>query len=105
MTVADAPRNYRIVVAGQVPHRWSVHLNGLTLLQQEATTVLTGARSVQEVEANVHSAERGPLSADALDAIQEIADMVLFLASDKADYITGSEFVVDGGVLLRPYSI
>lgn len=36
---------------------------------------------------------------------EEIADMVLFLASDKADYITGSEFVVDGGVLLRPYSI
>jgi len=36
---------------------------------------------------------------------EEIADMKLFLASEKSDYITGSEFVVDGGVFLRPYSI
>jgi 3-oxoacyl-[acyl-carrier protein] reductase len=36
---------------------------------------------------------------------EEIGEMVLFLASDKSEYITGSEFVVDGGVLLRPYSI
>jgi aryl-alcohol dehydrogenase-like predicted oxidoreductase len=42
------------------------------------STVLTGARSVAEVEANVRSAEKGPLSQDVLDAIQDIADMVPF---------------------------
>jgi len=28
----------------------------------------------------------------------DIANMALFLASDEAGYITGAEFVVDGGV-------
>jgi aryl-alcohol dehydrogenase-like predicted oxidoreductase len=46
------------------------------LSNPDISTVLTGARSVAEVEANVRSAERGPLPRDVLDAIQEIADMV-----------------------------
>ena len=32
---------------------------------------------------------------------QEIADLVVYLASEKATYITGSEFVIDGGALVR----
>lgn len=28
---------------------------------------------------------------------EDVADLILFLASDEADYITGSEFTVDGG--------
>ena len=30
---------------------------------------------------------------------QEIADLVLFLASEHADNITGSDFVIDGGLI------
>jgi aryl-alcohol dehydrogenase-like predicted oxidoreductase len=48
------------------------------LSNPDVSTVLAGARSVAEVEANVRSAEKGPLSQDVLDAIQEIADMVPF---------------------------
>ena len=48
------------------------------LSNPDVSTVLTGARSVAEVEANVRSAEKGPLPQDVLDAIQEIADMVPF---------------------------
>ncbi len=33
---------------------------------------------------------------------EEVANLVLFLASDETEYITGSEFGVDGGILLRP---
>jgi 3-oxoacyl-[acyl-carrier protein] reductase len=33
---------------------------------------------------------------------QDIADAVLFLLSDRASYITGTELLVDGGLLARP---
>jgi NAD(P)-dependent dehydrogenase (short-subunit alcohol dehydrogenase family) len=30
----------------------------------------------------------------------EVANMALFLASDESSYITGTDFAVDGGILL-----
>jgi aryl-alcohol dehydrogenase-like predicted oxidoreductase len=42
------------------------------------STVLMGARSVEEVEQNVHSVGKGPLPPDILDEIAEIAAMVPF---------------------------
>lgn len=44
----------------------------------DISIVLTGARSVEEVEQNVSSVEKGALPADALSRLQEIADMVPF---------------------------
>jgi len=32
---------------------------------------------------------------------QDVAEAVLFLASDRARYITGAQFVIDAGLLTR----
>ena len=49
----------------------------------EISTVLMGARSVEEVEQNVHSVEAGPLPSDILAELQEIADMVPFRPNEE----------------------
>jgi NAD(P)-dependent dehydrogenase (short-subunit alcohol dehydrogenase family) len=35
----------------------------------------------------------------------EVAHLVLFLASNESDYITGVEIVIDGGLLLYPFTV
>lgn len=57
-----------------------IHELGLrfVLSNPDISTVLMGTRSVTEVEANVAAAEAGPLPADVLARIQEIAAMVPF---------------------------
>jgi len=50
----------------------------MVLSNPDVSTILMGARSVQEVEQNVRSIEAGPLPPDILSGLQEIADMVPF---------------------------
>jgi 3(or 17)beta-hydroxysteroid dehydrogenase len=44
----------------------------------------------------------GVLPAGAVGAPKDVAEMVLFLASDESRFVTGAEFVVDNGLTIRP---
>ena len=57
-----------------------IHELGLRFVisNPDISTVLMGARSVAEVEANVAAVEAGPLPQEVLGIIREIADMVPF---------------------------
>ena len=42
------------------------------------------------------------LPPDSLGAPSDVANMVLYLASDESRFVTGAEFVVDNGLIARP---
>ncbi|MGC6471851.1 MAG: SDR family oxidoreductase [Parvibaculales bacterium] len=44
----------------------------------------------------------GILPADSLGSPQDVANLVLFLASDESRFITGGEYLVDNGLVSRP---
>jgi NAD(P)-dependent dehydrogenase (short-subunit alcohol dehydrogenase family) len=60
-----------------------------------ATVARTGAGTPAEVAAN--AAAQSPTGR--FTTPQEVADLVLFLASARAGNVTGSDFVVDGGLV------
>ena len=67
------------------------------------TPMSTGERhgiSVEEQEARIAAFGR-MVPMQRAGSVDDIANAILFLASDEAAYITGQELVVDGGYLIR----
>jgi NAD(P)-dependent dehydrogenase (short-subunit alcohol dehydrogenase family) len=61
----------------------------------EVVSRVSQARGVGHNEARVMTAGLHPLGR--LGAVQDVAAAIVFLASDRASFVTGSELVVDGG--------
>lgn len=53
-------------------------------------------------EAPLDIPENKVLPADSLGTPRDVANMVLYLASDESRFVTGAEFVVDNGLVARP---
>ncbi|WP_380876009.1 dehydrogenase [Sphingomonas sp. DBB INV C78] len=61
---------------------------------------------VQEAEGRIGIEEQvaeGVLPPDAKGHPRDVANMVLYLASDESRFVTGAEFVVDNGLTIRPF--
>ncbi|HET8612946.1 MAG TPA: SDR family oxidoreductase [Sphingomonas sp.] len=61
---------------------------------------------VQEAEGRVgrpQTIPAGVLPPGAKGSPEDVAAMVLFLASDESRFVTGAEFVIDNGVTIRPF--
>lgn len=66
----------------------------------EKTTGLAGAYGAADIEA-MWRARDAQMPMGSMGDAWDVAHAVLFLASDEARYVTGIEFVVDGGLTLK----
>ena len=56
-------------------------------------------------EASFRERMKKEIALDRMGEPEEVANLVLLLVSDEGNYITGTEIVIDGGLLLYPFSI
>ncbi|WP_127957466.1 mycofactocin-coupled SDR family oxidoreductase [Serratia microhaemolytica] len=82
-----APYNIRVV---------SIHPTGVNTAMNDGLAAMEGATPQEIAERSA-----GNLLPVPWIEPEDVADSVLFLASDKARFITGSQFVLDAGLLTR----
>ncbi|TBW38975.1 NAD(P)-dependent oxidoreductase [Siculibacillus lacustris] len=74
----------------------SIHPTGVNTPMNDGLAVLEGATPIEIAERSAGNLLPVPWLEP-----EDVADSVLFLASDKARYVTGSQYVLDAGLLTR----
>ena len=74
----------------------SIHPTGVNTPMNDGLAAMEGKTPEEIAEASA-----GNLLPVPWIEVEDVADSVMFLASDKARYITGSQFVIDAGLLTR----
>lgn len=74
----------------------SIHPTGVNTPMNDGLAEMEGATAIEIAERSA-----GNLLPVPWIEVEDVANSVLFLASDKAKYITGSQFVLDAGLLTR----
>ena len=82
-----APQNIRVV---------SIHPTGVNTPMNDGLAALEG-KTPQEIA----EASAGNLLPVPWIEPEDVANAILYLASDKARFVTGSQFVIDAGLLTR----
>jgi NAD(P)-dependent dehydrogenase (short-subunit alcohol dehydrogenase family) len=74
--------------------RWDIRVNVINIQER------TYRRNLEQVRYEVTMPERFPPLYGRSATTDEVADLILFLASDASRYITGAEIVIDGAASL-----
>lgn len=82
-----APHNIRVI---------SIHPTGVNTPMNDGLAAMEGSTPIQIAERSA-----GNLLPVPWIEPQDVADAVVYLASDKARFVTGSQFVLDAGLLTR----
>ena len=83
-----APHGIRVV---------SIHPTGVDTPMNDGLAALEGATAIEIAERSAGNLQPGVPWIETTD----VAELVLYLASDRARYVTGSQHVVDAGLLTR----
>lgn len=82
-----APYNIRVI---------SIHPTGVNTPMNDGLAEMEGSTPIEIAERSA-----GNLLSVPWIEVEDVADSVLFLASEKARYITGSQYILDAGLLTR----